>query len=219
MSDYPNAPDSAATLYNPVDRFSTKPLSTTLAVLCLSTDTTIQLAASVASLGGPATWGLVRIGDEEIIYEASSGAYIQSCHRGANGTAPIGHAAGSVLTWPSSALFLTALQAAVVAIQETLGTTGNFNFMEGATVIQSIQRGVATVDLSVSPQATVTITAVDMSKSIVVPGGIDWTPYGGAVVSARITLTSSTQVAIDVVCSDSNYQGTVSVAWQVVEFK
>jgi len=142
MSAFPNAIDSAATFYNPVDKFSGKPLITTLAALCLQTDTTIQLSASVASLGGPATWGLVKVGDEEIIYEASSGVNITACHRGANGTTAVGHANGTAVTWPSSSLFLVSLQQIVVAIETLLGITGSFNFaVNNLVVTQTLTTG------------------------------------------------------------------------------
>ena len=156
MSAYPTALDSAATMLNPVDKFTGKPLTTTLAVSCLSTDTTLQLSASVASSGGPATWGLIKFGDEEVIYESSSGVYLQNCHRGANGTLAVGHAISTVVTWPSSALYLTALQAIVVAIETALGVIGAWNFALASALglVSSITLTGTTTEIT-SPQTPV----------------------------------------------------------------
>ena len=193
MSSYPSAVDSAATMYNPVDKYTGKPLATTLAVLCLSTDTTLQLAASVSSLGGPAAWGLLKIEDEEIIYESSSGVYLQNCHRGSNGTTPIGHASATAVTWPSSALFLTALQAAVVAIEETIGPEGDYHFLtEGAQGPQGDQGAQGSPGAQGAPPVSPVPVAAggtgSSTGSITGPGALTFAAGG---TNQPVTLTPS----------------------------
>ena len=193
MSNYPASVDNASVFLNPVDRFSNKILQTTLAALCLSTDGTIQLSASVSSLGGPATWGLVKIENEEIIYESSSGVNLLTCHRGANGTTAIGHAISTVVTWPMSALFLTALQACIVAIQTALGVTGAFNFttIEGLAVSQTLTD--ASTKL-ISPSVPVDGQTLTMIVVQDATGGrqITWTAdFQGTVVDINVTASTS----------------------------
>ena len=134
MSNYPTSIDDASTLLVPVDAFSTKLLQTTLAVLCLSTDTTLQLSASAASVGAPTANGVCSIEDEQIIYSGVSGNNLTGCTRGANGTTKIGHAAASIVRWRYVAAFDLALQAAVIALETAIGTTGAFNFASAGLV-------------------------------------------------------------------------------------
>lgn len=130
-SQYPTAIDDQSTLYNPADSFSTKPLLSTLGASCLDTDTTIQMAATLASLGAPAAYGILSIDDEQILYTGSSGVNATGCIRGAFGTTAIGHSSGAAVRWRYVKAFDAALQAAVIAIQTTLGVEGDYNFLDG----------------------------------------------------------------------------------------
>lgn len=140
-SQYPTAVDDDSSLGVPADSFSTKPLSTTLAVNCLSTDVTIQLSASPSSIGAPSAYGIVSIDDEEITYTGVSGNNLTGCIRGIGGTTAIGHTAGVTVKFRYVAAFDKALRAALVAIQGTLGITGAFNFLQSMAAGVNAQTG------------------------------------------------------------------------------
>lgn len=121
MSNYPTNIDDQTSLYNPANSFSTKLLITTLGAGCTSGDTSIQLAATVASLGGPAAYGVLSIDDELIVYTGSSGSTVSGCIRGSFGTTAAGHPYGATAKWRFVKEFVTAIQSAILAIENTLG--------------------------------------------------------------------------------------------------
>jgi hypothetical protein len=82
-SSYPNAIDSAATLYTPVDAFSSRPLETTAAQQILAGDTEISV---VSTDGFAATYGILSIDDELIVYASKNATQFTGCQRGAFGT-------------------------------------------------------------------------------------------------------------------------------------
>ena len=71
MANYPGAIDGAASLYSPVDAFSGKPLETTTTGAVLAGDSTINVAST--SGGFAATYGVLSIDDELIVYTGKSG--------------------------------------------------------------------------------------------------------------------------------------------------
>ena len=82
-STYPSSIDSAATLYSPVDAFSTKPLDTTASQQILAGDSTVSVASTD---GFAATYGILSVDDELIVYTAKTGTQFTGCQRGAFGT-------------------------------------------------------------------------------------------------------------------------------------
>ncbi len=125
-SNYPNAIDSAATLYSPVDAFSTRPLEATATQQILAGDTTI----SVGSTDGFAvSYGILSIDDELVVYTAKNATQFTGCQRGAFGTTSTQHAQGAIVRANMVAAFITALQSAVLAIENALGTATAWNFV------------------------------------------------------------------------------------------
>lgn len=126
-SNYPAALDDASSLYTPADKTSAVSLATTLSANALSGDTTLQVASTA---GFPATYGVVFVADEQIIYAAKTSTTFTGCVRGANNTTATGHSSGAAVRALHSSIFAKAIQAAVIAIQETLGIDGAYNFPE-----------------------------------------------------------------------------------------
>lgn len=127
---YPGAVDDATSLYVPADTSSAHALQTTLAVNCLNTDVTLQLAASPASLGFPVDHGIVSIEDEQIVFTGVSGTTLTGCLRGQFGTTAIGHLAGRSVRMAFVAQYVKSLQDGLRAVQDALGITGGFNFLQ-----------------------------------------------------------------------------------------
>lgn len=125
-SSYPNAIDSAATLYSPVDAFSTRPLETTATQQILAGDTTISVGSTE---GFAASFGILSIDDELIVYTGRNASQFTGCQRGAFGTTAAQHAQGATVRANMVAAFITALQQAVLAIENALGTATAWNFV------------------------------------------------------------------------------------------
>ena len=92
MSNFPTAIDAAPTLYSPVDAFSTKPLETTANGAIGAGDSTINVPSTMG--GFAATYGILSIDDELIVYTAKTGTQFTGCQRGAFGTVAASHLAG-----------------------------------------------------------------------------------------------------------------------------
>ena len=99
MADYPGAIDSASSLYTPVNAFSTKPLETAATVAIQIGDSTISVATTTA--GFAATYGVLSIDDELVVYTGKNATQFTGCQRGAFGTAAAGHSNGVAVrrTW------------------------------------------------------------------------------------------------------------------------
>ncbi|HPU74183.1 MAG TPA: hypothetical protein PLA43_19690 [Bryobacteraceae bacterium] len=144
-SNYPSAIDSAATLYSPVDAFSTKPLETTAAQQILAGDTTISVASTD---GFAASYGILSIDDELIVYTAKNATQFTGCQRGVFGTTASQHAQGATVRANMVAAFITALQSAVLAIENELGTAAAWKFVRAigdqiVTGLKTFQDGAA----------------------------------------------------------------------------
>ena len=126
MSDFPNALDGPATLYSPVDAFSTRPLQTTAAQQILAGDTTISVGSTD---GFAASYGILSIDDELIVYASKTATQFAGCQRGAFGTQAAQHAQGARVRANMVAAFITALQSAVLAIENELGTAAAWKFV------------------------------------------------------------------------------------------
>jgi len=138
MSNYPNAIDSAATLYSPVDAFSTRPLETTATQQILAGDTTISVASTD---GFAASYGIFSIDDELIVYTSKTTTQFTGCLRGAFGTTAAQHAQGVAVKANMVSAFITALQSAVTAIENEIGTVAARNYVrrDGAVTITGVK--------------------------------------------------------------------------------
>jgi len=144
-SSYPNSIDSAVTLYSPVDAFSTKPLETTASQQILAGDSTVSVASTD---GFAATYGILSVDDELVVYTAKTGTQFTGCQRGAFGAQAAQHASGVAVKANMVSGFLTALQSAVLAIETELGTVAARNYVLAAgaqtvTGLKTFQDGVA----------------------------------------------------------------------------
>jgi hypothetical protein len=139
MANYPGAIDSAASLYSPVDAFSTKPLETTTTSAVLAGDSTINVAST--SGGFAASYGILSIDDELIVYSGKTPTSFSGCQRGAFGTVASGHNNGVAVKANMVAGFITALQSAVVAIENELGTAAARNYIrkDGAVTVTGLK--------------------------------------------------------------------------------
>ncbi|MCZ2152963.1 MAG: hypothetical protein LC114_03510 [Bryobacterales bacterium] len=138
-SNYPGAIDSAASLYTPVDAFSTKPLETTTTGAVQAGDSTISVAST--SGGFAPSYGVLSIDDELIVYTGKTAAQFTGCQRGAFGTIAAAHNNGAPVKANMVAGFITALQSAVAAIENELGTAAARNYVrkDGAVTITGIK--------------------------------------------------------------------------------
>ncbi len=139
MANYPGAIDSAASMYTPVDASSAKPLETTTTGAVLAGDSTINVASTTG--GFAATYGILSIDDELIVYTGKTGAQFTGCQRGAFGTAAAGHGNGVAVKANMVAGFITALQSAVLAIENEIGTTAARNYVrkDGAVTVTGLK--------------------------------------------------------------------------------
>jgi hypothetical protein len=138
VANYPSAIDDASSLYSPVDAFSTKPLETTASQQILAGDSTVSVASTD---GFAATYGILSINDELIIYTAKNATQFTGCQRGAFGTSAAQHASGVAVKANMVSGFLTALQSAVLAIENEIGVTAARNYVrkDGAVTITGLK--------------------------------------------------------------------------------
>jgi hypothetical protein len=138
MANYPSAIDDASSLYSPADAFSTKPLDTTATQQILAGDSTVSVASTD---GFAATYGILSINDELIIYTAKNATQFTGCQRGAFGTAAAQHSSGVAVKANMVSGFLTALQSAVLAIENEVGVTSARNYVrkDGAVTITGLK--------------------------------------------------------------------------------
>jgi hypothetical protein len=139
MAKYPTALDDASSLYSPADAFSTKPLDTTTTTIVLVGDSTISVSST--SGGFAATYGILSIDDELIVYTAKTASQFTGCQRGAFGTTAAQHALGATVLANMVSGFITALQSAVLAVENELGTVAARNYVrkDGAVTITGLK--------------------------------------------------------------------------------
>ena len=138
MANYPSAIDDASSLYSPADAFSTKALDTTATQQILAGDSTVSVASTD---GFAATYGILSINDELVIYTAKNAAQFTGCQRGAFGTSAAQHSSGVAVKANMVSGFLTALQSAVLAIENEVGVTSARNYVrkDGAVTITGLK--------------------------------------------------------------------------------
>jgi hypothetical protein len=138
MANYPSTIDDASSLYSPADAFSTKPLDTTATQQILAGDSTVSV---VSTDGFAATYGILSINDELIIYTAKNATQFTGCQRGAFGTSAAQHSSGVAVKANMVSGFVTALQSAVLAIENEVGVTSARNYVrkDGAVTITGLK--------------------------------------------------------------------------------
>ena len=88
--------------------------------------------------GFAATYGILSIDDELIVYTAKTATQFTGCQRGAFGTVAASHLTGVPVKANMISGFITALQSAVLAIENELGTTAARNYvLKNGAVIAS----------------------------------------------------------------------------------
>jgi hypothetical protein len=127
MSNYPNAIDDASTLYSPADAFSAKPLETITTQPVYAGDTTISVEST--GVGFPDEYGILSIDDELIVYTGKTATQFTGCQRGAFGTVAAQHAIGATVRANMVSAYIKALQEAVIAIEQELGTASSRNYV------------------------------------------------------------------------------------------
>jgi hypothetical protein len=139
MTDYPGAIDSVASLFSPVDAFSGRPLETSITAAVNAADSTVNVSST--SGGFAASYGILSIDDELIVYAARTATQFTGCQRGAFGTGAAAHNNGVAVKANMVAGFITALQSAVLAIENELGTAAARNYVrkDGAVTITGLK--------------------------------------------------------------------------------
>lgn len=130
MAKFPTAIDDASSLFTPVDAFQSKPLETTATNAIGGGDSTISVEST--SVGFADAYGILSIDDELIVYTAKTATQFTGCIRGAFGTVAAVHQNGSTIRANMVSGFLTALQSAVLAIENELGTAAARNYVRAA---------------------------------------------------------------------------------------
>jgi len=139
MANYPGAIDSTASLYTPVDAFSTKPLETTTIAQVNPGDSSINVASTAG--GFASAYGVLSLDDELVVYTGTNTTQFTGCQRGAFGTTAATHSGGGTVKANMVAGFITALQSAVVAIENELGTVAARNYIrkDGAVTVTGLK--------------------------------------------------------------------------------
>ncbi len=130
MAKFPSAIDDASSLFTPVDAFQSKPLETTATNAIGAGDSTISVEST--SVGFADAYGILSVDDELIVYTAKTATQFTGCVRGAFGTVAAVHQNGSPVRANMVSGFLTALQSAVLAIENELGTAAACNYVRAA---------------------------------------------------------------------------------------
>src|SRR5512146_2188187 len=139
MANYPGAIDGAGSLYTPADAFSDRPLETTTTGSVLAGDSMLNVSST--SGGFPASYGVLSIDDELIVYTGKTATQFTGCRRGAFGTTAAAHNKDATVKANMVAGFITAPQSAVVAIETELGTATARNYVrkDGAVTVTGLK--------------------------------------------------------------------------------
>jgi len=127
MADFPTNIDGASSLYSPADAFSAKPLETITTMPVYAGDSTISVEST--GVGFPDEYGILSIDDELIVYTAKNATQFTGCQRSAFGTVAAQHTANATVRANMVSAYIKALQAAVVAIEQDLGTASSRNYV------------------------------------------------------------------------------------------
>jgi hypothetical protein len=192
MANYPGAIDSAASLYTPVDQFSSKSLETTTTGGVLAGDSTINVAST--SGGFAATYGILSIDDELIVYTGKSGTAFTGCQRGAFGTTAAAHSNGTAVKANMVAGFITALQSAVLGIENELGTAAARNYVrkDGAVTITGLKTFVDGAEFGSGTKASTGLVRLPNN------GAVKWRKQDNSG-DLGIALNASNHLAMDAI--------------------
>jgi hypothetical protein len=192
MPNYPGAIDSVASLYSAVDAFSTKPLETTTTSAVLIGDSAVSVVTTTG--GFAATYGILSIDDELIVYAAKTGAQFTGCVRGAFGTAAAAHSNGATVKANMVAGFITALQSAVLAIENELGTAAARNYVlkNGAVTVTGLKTFQDGAEFGTGAKAGTGLVRLPNA------GGIKWRKQDNSG-DLGIALNASNHLAMDAV--------------------
>lgn len=130
MAKFPSEIDDPSSLFTPADAFQSKPLETAATNAIGAGDSTISVEST--SVGFADAYGILSIDDELIVYTAKTATQFTGCIRGAFGTVAAVHQSGSTVRANMVSGFLTALQSAVLAIENELGTAAARNYVRAA---------------------------------------------------------------------------------------
>ncbi len=192
MPDYPVSIDGPSTLYSPADAFSTKPLETTATVAIGAGDSTISVASTVG--GFAAAYGILSIDDELIVYAAKNATQFTGCQRGAFGTTAAVHAIGVAVKANMVAAFITALQTAVLAVENELGTASSRNYVRksGAVTITGLKTFQDGAEFGAGDKAATGLVRLPNN------GGVKWRNAGGSA-DLGMALNADGHIAMDAI--------------------
>jgi hypothetical protein len=126
-STFPNSIDDASSLYSPADAFSAKPLETITTMPVYAGDTSISVEST--GVGFPDEYGILSLDDELIVYTGKTATQFTGCQRGAFGTVAAQHTASATVRANMVSAYIKALQEAVIAIEQELGTSSSRNYV------------------------------------------------------------------------------------------
>jgi hypothetical protein len=233
-TNYPGAIDGAASLYSPVDAFSDRPLETTTTGAVLAGDSTINVASTS---GFAASYGVLSIDDELIVYTGKNATQFTGCQRGAFGTTAAAHNKDVLVKANMVAGFITALQSAVVAIETELGTAAARNYVpkDGAVTVTGLKTFQDGAEFGAGAKAQTGLVrlpnagavkwrnfdnsgdlgmALNASNHLAMDAVIDWAPgqtFGSLTVPDATTLAKGV-VQIDPVGGLAVAAGVISLA-------
>jgi hypothetical protein len=166
MSNYPNAIDDASSLYSPADAFSAKPLETITTMPVYAGDTTISVEST--GVGFPDEYGILSINDELIVYTGKTATQFTGCQRGAFGTVAAQHVAGATVRANMVSAYIKALQEAVVAIEQELGTASSRNYVrkDGAVTITGAKTFIDGAEFGSGNKATTGLVRLPNTGSV-----------------------------------------------------
>ncbi len=191
MSNFPNSIDGPTTLYSPVDAFSTRPLETTATQQILAGDTTISVASTD---GFAAAFGILSIDDELIVYTAKTATRFTGCQRGAFGITAAQHAQGAAVKANMVSAFITALQSAVLAIENELGTMAARNYVrrDGAVTVTGVKTFVDGAEFGSGAKAATGLVRLPNT------GAIKWRKTDGSG-DLGMALNANDHLAVDAI--------------------
>ncbi|MCS6954435.1 MAG: hypothetical protein NZM33_16440 [Bryobacteraceae bacterium] len=96
-------------------------------MLVYASHTTISVEST--GVGFPDEYGILSIDDELIVYTGKTATQFTSCQRGAFGTVAVQHTAGATVRANMVSAYIKALQEAVMAIEQELGTVASRNYV------------------------------------------------------------------------------------------
>ncbi|MEN6533109.1 MAG: carbohydrate binding domain-containing protein [Bryobacteraceae bacterium] len=192
MAKFPTAIDDASSLFSPADAFSTKPLETITTMQVQANDSTI----SVESAGGgfADAYGILTIDDELIVYTAKTAAQFTGCQRGAFGTVAAQHTTGATVRANMVAAYIEALQEAVIAVEQELGTASSRNYVrkDGAVTITGLKSFVDGAEFGSGGKAATGLVRLPNT------GGMKWRKADGSG-DLGVALNANDHLAADAI--------------------